>query len=53
MSKHMDEETKQKRNPLKKVGDPNSLKGAALLLAGDASDFITGQILGVDGGASL
>lgn len=53
MSKHMDEESKTQRNPLKKVGDPNSLKGAALLLAGNASDFITGQILAVDGGATL
>lgn len=53
MSKHMDEETKHQRNPMKKVGDPNSLKGAALLLAGNASDFITGQILAIDGGASL
>ena len=53
MSKHMDEKRQQSRNPMKKVGDPNSLKGAALLLAGNASDFITGQILTVDGGASL
>jgi len=53
MSKHMDEEALRKRNPMGRTGDPNSLKGAALLLAGDASNFITGQILAVDGGGSL
>lgn len=53
MSRHMNKETMKNRNPMKRTGDPNSLKGAALLLAGDASDFITGQILAVDGGASL
>lgn len=53
MSKHMDKETLLKRNPMRKTGDPNSLKALALLLGGDASDFITGQIIAVDGGASL
>ena len=53
MSKHMKKENLQNRNPMKRSGDPNSLKGAALLLAGDASNFITGQILAVDGGGSL
>ncbi|MEK3800662.1 SDR family oxidoreductase [Peribacillus sp. FSL H8-0477] len=41
------------RNPLKKLGDPNSLKGTALLLASHASDYITGQIIVVDGGSTL
>lgn len=53
MSKHMKKEDMPKRNPLKRVGDANSLKGAALLLAGDASNFTTGQVIAVDGGASL
>ncbi|WP_174733333.1 SDR family oxidoreductase [Mesobacillus harenae] len=53
MSKHMDEEMLTSRNPMKRTGDPDSLKGAALLLASGASNFITGQILTVDGGGSL
>ncbi|GAE27180.1 3-oxoacyl-[acyl-carrier protein] reductase [Halalkalibacter wakoensis JCM 9140] len=39
--------------PLKRIGDENMLKGAALYLASSASDFVTGQTLVVDGGASL
>ncbi len=39
--------------PLKKLGNDNDLKGAALLFASDAGGHITGQILAVDGGASI
>lgn len=39
--------------PLKKVGDENMLKGAAIYLASQASDFVTGTVLSVDGGSSL
>lgn len=42
-----------KSNPMGKIGDPESLKGAALFLASRASDFITGQVIAVDGGSSL
>lgn len=38
------------RTPAGKWGDPNDLKGAAVFLSSRASDFITGQILYVDGG---
>jgi len=38
------------RSPLKRLGDDNDLKGAALLFASDAGKHITGQILAVDGG---
>lgn len=41
------------KNPLKRLGDPDSLKGAVMLLASRASDHITGQIIAVDGGSSL
>jgi gluconate 5-dehydrogenase len=38
--------------PLRRIGGPEDLKGAALLFASDAGRHITGQILAVDGGAS-
>jgi NAD(P)-dependent dehydrogenase (short-subunit alcohol dehydrogenase family) len=36
--------------PLARLGVPEDLMGAIILLASDASDFITGQIIYVDGG---
>lgn len=36
--------------PMKRWGEPGDLVGAAIFLASKASDFITGQILYVDGG---
>lgn len=38
--------------PLKRIGRPEDLVGAALYLASDASAFMTGQTLYVDGGCS-
>lgn len=37
--------------PLKRFGNDQDLKGAALFLASKASDFVTGDILTVDGGS--
>ncbi len=39
-----------KRTPLGRLGEPEDLAGALLLLASDAGRFITGQTLFVDGG---
>ncbi len=38
--------------PLNRVGGPADLKGLAVLLASEASAFITGQVVAVDGGAT-
>ena len=38
------------RIPMERWGKPEDLKGAAVFLASDASDYITGHILVVDGG---
>ncbi|WP_339262737.1 SDR family oxidoreductase [Lysinibacillus sp. FSL K6-3209] len=38
--------------PLKRLGAENDLKGVALFLAAAASDYITGEVIVVDGGMS-
>lgn len=40
------------RIPLKRAGQPNDLDGAVVFLASDASAYMTGQTLLVDGGIS-
>ncbi|MDH5540528.1 MAG: SDR family oxidoreductase [Rhizobacter sp.] len=40
------------RAPLRRLGDDDDLKGAALLFASQAGKHITGQILAIDGGVS-
>ena len=39
--------------PLGRIGEPEDIAGAALLLASPAGRFITGQVLVVDGGATI
>lgn len=39
--------------PMRRLGTPGDLVGAAVYLAGPASDFVTGHVLVVDGGYSV
>lgn len=51
-----DEETLAKRNsstPLRRIGDPDEIAGAAVYLASKAGSFMTGQSLVIDGGVTI
>ncbi len=41
------------RNPIARVGEAGELKGVAVFLASDASNYITGQTIVVDGGRTI
>ena len=40
-------------SPIPRVGDAGELKGVAVFLAADASNYITGQVVVVDGGRTI
>lgn len=40
----------EKQNPMGRIGEPEDLKGAILLLASQASSYINGQNIAIDGG---
>lgn len=42
-----------KFTPVGRIGKPEDVVGAALFLAGDESDFVTGETIVVDGGVSI
>ena len=39
--------------PLRRIGDPDEIAGTAVFLASDAANFLTGQVLNVDGGNAI
>ena len=39
--------------PLDRIADPTDLTGVVLFLASRASEFVTGQIISVDGGEGI
>ncbi|MDO9090597.1 MAG: SDR family oxidoreductase [Burkholderiaceae bacterium] len=52
MIDRLGEEHMAAKVPLRRIGDDNALKGAAVLFASEAGRHITGQTLAVDGGIS-
>ncbi|MEO8857810.1 MAG: SDR family oxidoreductase [Burkholderiaceae bacterium] len=42
-----------KRTPMRRWGHPRDLGGAAVFLSSDASEFMTGQVLVIDGGMTI
>ena len=43
----------QANSPIPRVGEAGELKGVAVFLAADASNYVTGQVIAVDGGRSI
>lgn len=51
--KHTVRQQMQESSPLRTLGNPTDIANALLYLASDASRFVTGQVLAVNGGESM
>jgi NAD(P)-dependent dehydrogenase (short-subunit alcohol dehydrogenase family) len=49
----MNEASIKASSPIPRVGEAGELKGVAVFLAADASNYITGQTIIVDGGRTI
>jgi NAD(P)-dependent dehydrogenase (short-subunit alcohol dehydrogenase family) len=52
LSNDRKKEMMAERHPLKKVGRPGDIASMAAFLLGNDSDWMTGQVIGIDGGMS-
>ena len=56
MNAALDEESRRalcEETPLCRIGTPDDVASAVLFFAGEQASFITGQMLGVDGGFAV
>jgi len=44
---------REAQTPLRRLGDPDDIAGIAVMLAGKAGNFITGQLIVADGGVTI
>jgi NAD(P)-dependent dehydrogenase (short-subunit alcohol dehydrogenase family) len=41
------------KTPMARIGEPEEITGAIIYLASDASSYVTGQVIGIDGGFTI